>query len=322
MAPQPETLRIVKSKALDDSCIAAGDRAYLIGAQHGGFPDIGFHIPNEMGGLWAHPIKLLDGFWLRIDEQWLETAHTFVSGPFSVAQEYAQPDGLRVTRRQFIPDGEPALVVRWSFKAPVARRLALCVLARTELRSVWSLAPEERRDQPDQAAYAPELNAWICQDQQRPWSVVVGMLGRRPLSWASGHDLWGPERTAGQGISVTLDVSVDLAAEEEVGLDVIVAGSHLSARDACAVFQRVRDGYETMWELKRARYSTLLNRSTLSIPDHSIERSWDWLKCNYDWLVREVPGVGRGLGAGFADYPWWFGCDSTYAVLGALVVGQ
>jgi len=320
--PQPETLRISKNTALDDPCLAAGDRAYLIGAQHGGFPDIGFHIPNEMGGLWAHPIKLLDGFWLRIDEQWLEAAHPFVSGPFSVTHEYARADGLQITRQQFIPDGEPALVVRWSFKAPVARRLALCILARTELRAVWSLAREERRDHPDQAVYAPELNAWVCQDQQRPWSVVVGALGCQPLSSASGRDLWGPERTAGRGISVAFDVSVDLAAEEEVGLDVIVAGSHLSARDACATFRRVRDGRETMWELKRDRYNTLLNRSTLSIPDHSIQRSWDWLKCNYDWLVREVPGVGRGLGAGFADYPWWFGCDATYALLGALVLGQ
>jgi len=322
MAPQPETLRIVKSKALDDPCIAAGDRAYLIGAQHGGFPDIGFHIPNEMGGLWAHPIKLLDGFWLRIDERWLETAHTFVSGPFSVAQEYAQPDGLRVTRRQFIPDGEPALVVRWSFRAPVARRLALCVLARTDLRAVWSLSSEETRDHPDQATYATELNAWICQDEHRPWSAVVGILGRQPLGWASGDDLWGPERTAGGGISITLDVSVDLAAEEEVGLDLIVAGSSVSAPDACGVFRRVRDGYETMWELKSARYSMLLNRGTLSIPDHSIQRAWNWLKCDYDWLVREVPGVGRGLGAGFEDYPWWFGCDAAYALLGALVLGQ
>ncbi len=320
--PQLETLRIVKNKALDDPCIVAGDRAYLIGAQHGGFPNIGFHVPGEMGGLWTHPIKLLDGFWLRIDEEWLQGAHTFLSDPFSVTHGYAQADGLQVTRRQFIPDGEPALVVRWNFKAPTARRLALRVLARTELRAVWSMAREDRQDHPDQAAYATELNAWICQDQQRLWSVVVGIHGRPSLSWASGHDLWGPEHSASKGISVTLDVSLDLPAEEEVGLDLIVAGSYLSVNDACAVFGRVRDRCETMWELKRARYSTLLNRSTLSIPDRSIERSWDWLKCNYDWLVRDVPGMGRGLGAGFEDYPWWFGCDATYAVLGALVLGQ
>ena len=45
-----------------DPYVTAGDRAYLIGTQDGKFPDIGEHLPGEMGGLWAHPIKLIDGF--------------------------------------------------------------------------------------------------------------------------------------------------------------------------------------------------------------------------------------------------------------------
>ena len=51
-------------------------------------------------------------------------------------------------------------------------------------------------------------------------------------------------------------------------------------------------------------------------------RAWDWLKWNCDWLVCDVPGVGRGLTAGAQDYLWWFGCDSAYAVLGCLAFGQ
>ena len=45
--------------------VTAGDRAYLIGTQDGNFPDMGGHVPGEMGGLWLHPIKLIDGFWAR-----------------------------------------------------------------------------------------------------------------------------------------------------------------------------------------------------------------------------------------------------------------
>src|SRR5918992_248420 len=49
--------------------VTAGDRAYLIGSQDGGFPDLGDHVPGEMGGLWLHPIKLLDGFWATIRDE-------------------------------------------------------------------------------------------------------------------------------------------------------------------------------------------------------------------------------------------------------------
>jgi hypothetical protein len=38
--------------------VTAGDRAYLTGNQDGNFPDMGDHMPGEMGGLWLHPIKL------------------------------------------------------------------------------------------------------------------------------------------------------------------------------------------------------------------------------------------------------------------------
>src|ERR1043165_6779873 len=49
--------------------VTAGDRAYLIGTQDGNFPDMGGHVPGEMGGLWLHPIKLVDGFWATITDR-------------------------------------------------------------------------------------------------------------------------------------------------------------------------------------------------------------------------------------------------------------
>ena len=47
-------------------CICTNERVKMMGAIDGLFPDMGGDIPYEMGGLWAPPIKLLDGFWLKI----------------------------------------------------------------------------------------------------------------------------------------------------------------------------------------------------------------------------------------------------------------
>ena len=52
----------------DKPYVTAGDRAYLIGTQDGGFADLGWHVPGEMAGLWLHPIKLIDGFWATVED--------------------------------------------------------------------------------------------------------------------------------------------------------------------------------------------------------------------------------------------------------------
>ena len=46
--------------------LTAGDKTYIIGTQDGNFPDLGGHTPGEMGGVWNHLIKLLDGFWVKM----------------------------------------------------------------------------------------------------------------------------------------------------------------------------------------------------------------------------------------------------------------
>ncbi|MGY5846249.1 hypothetical protein ACW6QP_02425 [Salegentibacter sp. HM20] len=43
----------------------------MVGHQDGSFPDLGWHIPGEMGGIWNNPIKLMDGFeaYIHLEEK-------------------------------------------------------------------------------------------------------------------------------------------------------------------------------------------------------------------------------------------------------------
>ena len=313
---------ITKTVDLGDPYIAAGDRAYVIGAQDGGFPDLGWHVPGEMGGVWAHPIKLLDGWWLRVDGAWLEGARRFVAGAHWCAHEYELPDGLRVERREFAPDGEPAVVVRYTFRSPVPRSLSLRLLARADLRGVWMSDLAGIRDGYDHAAYDDALGAWVCRDDCNPWHVVVGARSLQPAGHEGGRALWGPHETAGRGMSVALDYTLDVPANADTELEVVMAGSHTGAEPAVECFRRVRTTAPALWDLKETRYAALLTRSKLEIPEPSIVRAWDWIKCDYDWLMRDVAPWGRGLGAGAQDYVWWFGCDAAYALRGCLALGQ
>ena len=51
-----------KSAHLDAPYVVSGNQIYCVGYQDGTFPPMGDHVKGEMGGIWAQPIKLLDGF--------------------------------------------------------------------------------------------------------------------------------------------------------------------------------------------------------------------------------------------------------------------
>jgi hypothetical protein len=103
--------------------VTAGDRTYLIGTQDGNFPDMGQHVPGEMGGLWLHPIKLIDGFWAKVtdiatnQEIVLSESGDFVNYPYGNRFRYGPVlGGLEVERFQFSPDGQEGLIVQYTFK--------------------------------------------------------------------------------------------------------------------------------------------------------------------------------------------------------------
>jgi hypothetical protein len=316
-----ETLLFFKTSRLNDPFIAAGDRAYLIGAQDGGFPDRGFHTPGEMGGIWAHPIKLLDGVWLAVDGIWLADALSFQAGAFWNEQRFEGSDGLDVRRRQFAPDGLPAVVLRFILRSPAERSATIRLLARTDLQSVW---PGESRGfdhAPDSAEFDFDLGAWLGRDGAQDWFVFVGAT-IPPVGHASGPPVMGPVSTAGDGATLALDYQVQLPASTEVGFDVIIAGCEGSPEEARRCFMQVRGGIDQLWKDKQHRYDEMLGRSRLLLPEPAVAEAWEWAKCDLDWLVRDVPGVGRGLGAGADDYVWWFSCDNGFALLACLAFGQ
>ena len=61
-----------------------------------------------MGGVWAPPIKLVDGVWFGIDGAWLGPATKFTSGWGYTRMEFPAASGLKVSRTDFAPDGRRA----------------------------------------------------------------------------------------------------------------------------------------------------------------------------------------------------------------------
>lgn len=307
--------------------VTAGDRAYLIGTQDGQFPDMGSHIQAEMGGLWLPPIKLMDAFQARIAEQGgekevvLADAAEMVTYPYGNQFKYGPVlDGVEVERFQFSPDHHPGLIVQYRFtnKSNRARRLRLRLYVKTDLRPAWYADHLGIVDAGDVAQWRPEQHIFIARDAGHDWFCVWGAV---PFAEARSIEHPQPLATRGRGITAASEHLITVDAHGTSTLTFVVSGSSSSERDAIDVYHYLAKHHAGLLAEKVARYRSIVDRARIEIPDPQLQEVYNWVRINMEWLVRDVPGVGRGLSGGFMEYPWWFGTE-TYSLQAATMSGQ
>ena len=88
--------------------VAAGERAYSGGFEDGRWYANGWHISGEMGGVWAPPLKLVDGVWFGVDDQWAGKATRFTSGHGYTRFTLPSLAGLKLERTDYASDSQRA----------------------------------------------------------------------------------------------------------------------------------------------------------------------------------------------------------------------
>ncbi len=136
---QAATPELSTSNRLQDRReIAAGPRSYAQGFEDGRFYANGWHISGEMGGVWAPPLKLVDGVWFGINNTWIGPATKFFSGWGYT--RYMLPDtaGLRLERTDFAPDAHRAALFGLRITNPGATQtITVDVDAHSELMGAY-----------------------------------------------------------------------------------------------------------------------------------------------------------------------------------------
>ncbi len=311
------------SEYLNSPFVTAGNRSYLVGHQDGSFPEIGWHIKGEMGGLWNHPIKLLDGFDVEVisnnDTLTLDKATSFTNYPIAGKQDF-ELEGLemKIERWQFIPDDIQGAVVQYKIQnnAKELRELQFVFKAFSDLRPTWLGERTGMKDAVDKALFNTNEAYWVYKDSLNPWSLVY-----RADKDATAYDSFSSKyQGLGKGTSLTYNLSIPANSSEIITF--FIAGSYNSVSESLKNFRHLKKNLEKEIIEKRDHYARLASRSKLSIPDKQLEQTFEWLKYNSAWLVQEVPEIGTGITAGIPDYPWWFGVDSEYALQGYMAIGQ
>jgi glycogen debranching enzyme len=370
-APSPDGPTSSTTAQLDDKrYVAAGDRAYVIGSEDGRFPPMGWHIRGEMGGVWAHPIKLLDGYWFALDDQWIPQASTFTTGAGYVQMKLPDTAGFEVTRTEFAPDDSPVVLVGLTLRNPEStdRSVKLTMDVRSEVMAAypwsWTRPSAKCFNQKDEANFDSQSQTLTFKEGRKPWFATVGS-SERPARRATGDQFWGPVTPDQQpeyyeyenpkdpnrdtscadgprGTGGQLVWNLGVGGNQERTLWVAVGGSHSSQSVAQQAVQGALKNPDNLLAQKVQGRQALLDKTSVDLPDEDLEEAFDWGKLNMadlritvkDMQVRDVnegkayppPAAtissATGIGAGFPDYPWFFGTDGAYTAYPLLVSGQ
>ena len=273
-----------------------GNHAYCVGFQDGTFPDMGWHIKGEMGGLWAHPIKLLDGFSAAMvhkgDTIDLDSATTYSTTALGSIFTY-NIQGKTITRTQFIPDPAKGMVVEYDMSAfPKAQ---LLFYPSADLRPTWLGERTNMIDSTDIIAMVD--NQWTATDSKNGWQVRISASSKGAIT--PSHLLSSPS------ITHQFYIAGGLTAEE-------------ATEELAAV-----ESWSDLWYSKEQKHFELSgNSSFFCAGEEELETVFRWLKHNAIWLEMDADTLGYGFAAGIEDYPWFFGCDSEFSILGLNTIGR
>jgi len=309
-----------KDNYLKSPMVTAGDRLYLVGHQDGSFQELGWHIKGEMGGIWNHPIKLMDGFDIVIKNENLDSivlneAQKFTNYPFANKHTFTWND-LEINRWQFVPDGKEGILIQLEIiNKGVSEAIEIEFTGHTDLRPTWLGERTNMIDTKDEPSWNEEQLVWTVKDSVNNWYTIFG--SNAEVNNTSNKPF--PYQGLGTSNAITNKV---LLSEGVTYINYTIAGSYTSENEAMGTYQDIQNKWPEYLQQKKERYQALANKTKLTTPNESINQAFEWVKYNCDWLVRSVPEIGTGIGAGIPDYPWWFGVDSEYALQGYMAVGQ
>ncbi len=294
----------------------AGNMMYSVGSQNGSFPEIGFHIPGEMGGIWQHPIKLLDGFKLKCSDNKreifcssLEKSDRFITYPFVNQFEYGINANISVTRTDFIPDNLPVLVVEYSLSnnTDTVKNLNLTMEIDSDLMPVWMGSKTGMEDGTDILLKDVLRNTVLIKDSLNDWYAGVSsdLNEIKARTW-SNNDL------KGNGIRVSINLPPQhLRPGQKQFIRFYIAGSTNSKEEVLENIKYTKNNIGELFKKKKSRFNEMDKIASITIPDSLLMEVFNWGKYNIDWLVRDVEGLGRGVSAGLPDYPWFFSNDQS-----------
>jgi hypothetical protein len=313
----------VSNRLQDRREVASGQRSYAEGFENGSFYANGWHTTGEMGGVWAPPMKLLDGVWFGINGSWIGPATRFTSGWGYTRYDLPQTGGVQLQRTDFAPDKYRAVLFGLKLTNPgAARTVTVNVDAHSELMGAYpwgSTTPNESTNVPDHGAFQDGSLAFTDDGTVgggvpvHHYAALVAS-NRTPSSGtaaATGGNFRGPQPGTvcaandstsepsscddgpfGKGTGGQLDYSVSLPAHGSTTLWIAAAGSDQGMSDAKAQLAGAIANPDRELQDKMASRNALAQNTVVSLPgDRVLQNAVQWGKQNLADLTQSASNL-------------------------------
>ena len=333
--------------------VTSGNRMYCIGFQDGSFPNIGGHVPGEMGGIWTQPIKILDKFWVSVrnldNNQSIDTikATSFTTYPHMVKMFFPlEKYNADIICSLFVPMNKRAIQVNYQLnnRGNNTLNLEFEFAGKIDLRSGFFSEQKGIINYKDSLWIDSSKDIVVAKDVENEWYVVVSSdaekckynLGKSKNKERLNYNL-NNVPNIDDNTFIHKNVVSDkeeynpifkitnellIPAQNSISQSYFLSGSDKSLEEAISENVKLRDNIGSLLNEKISRYKSINKLSNISIPDKKLEKVYNWVRFNTEWLLLDVPAIGKGFGAGFAHYIWWFGTDNSYALQGLLATGD
>jgi hypothetical protein len=330
--------------------VAAGDRAYVVGVQDGTFPPIGWHITGTMGGVWSHPLKLLESYTISLGSAALPAAQQFTSGPGFVQLNFPATGGLQVTRTEFAPDGVPVVLVGLQIQntssQSITTTLGLQPVSHILPAYPWSgtTPSSSQLDKQDNVQFDSLISGLTFSEPDQPWYAMVAGRATKLGPNDSVHFVGASGLTTLSNNEATglLTWQLSIAAGSTVEIWFGISGTHVLKAEAYGALFAGLANPDGLLSQKIVQRVAVLGLSNVTIPDQTAQDAFNWAKLNLADMNRTVlnaeirdtqegtvypPPIAEfpiltGFGAGYPDYPWFFGTDGCYTTFGLVATGQ
>jgi hypothetical protein len=285
----------------------SGQRIYAIttigGVRH---PFGEWHLRDNMGGVWAHPLRILDGWALALEMDGIVTPldhavrcdlfGAYITRHFTVGT-------LTLEWTEFAADDQPhyyaTLLARNDGAAPVNATVLL--RAEADLRFCWfgGVAPAE----PEMDAISGGV-AWRATGAYA--GVTVTLISASPSVW----------EISGRMAQARFPLS--LRPGEMLALQWRLAVQRGDDPPSGNVLRAAVDTLSSTIALHRA----VAGDMRLATPDRDIDRYWQVARQNIHMLRADYrPALAPYLLAELPEYPQLFGCDTMYSIPGVVASG-
>src|SRR5262249_41253716 len=150
-------------------------------------------------------------------------------------------------------------------------------------------------DATDSVYWIENQKQFVAKDTRNPWFTIWG--SSLP---AISHDtlVVPPVETNGLGKAGSVVNKLDIKPHSASTVVFVISGSNKDLETAETNYQSIFKNYKNLLNAKKQHYAAIIHRARVDITDAKLQEAYSWGKLNTEWLVSELPGVGRFLGAG------------------------